>query len=482
MWELLKVLILSGFLFQAIGSDSLSLNPGATLFNDVKSVVHNTKTRLVTVSLAEGRKCAKPTFLARLSGASLHLLEVVQRHTTTDTVVFGYTSRQDVGIYFLEVLTMYCETFQPDSFSNMCLVPPFDGRNVLTLPYSFNISSVQPNKPLLPRWVLQKNATSALLPTRYQKQCGGSFCPSQESDIARHNLYHWTDKLPYEHLLQKTVEWGLSNLTSRTSVESITICMVGDSHAGSIARHGNSLNLSRVNFELVPNRYPQLFEASLLENCTYAVLGYGQWPLSLWMGGNPYNGSRFELEIRRVLRDVVSSPALRTQVFMRSMNVNALGFRHTRCPAYDFRNPPVVMMYNDILSRLCAEHNVPFIDMRPVQTPLWDIALDWSHPHGRVFTAEAEHIVHSVLTYSHAHHRAPVLAHNFSAHVRPEWKPSPIKFSDSSTLYVMQGGRLRAFPDAQTRYRMGYNDKVQTEVMDASRKANFQFGPDLLLV
>jgi len=459
-------------------SDELLINPQAALFNDVKRVHHNKTSRHVTIQLAMNRSCTEPTFMVRLSGTSLRILDLVHSNTTSpNTSTYHYPPINDRGMYFLEVLTLYCEKFDPDAFADLCLISPQEGKNVLTLPYSFEVKEVEHNLHPRPRWVLTHNATPALLPTRYQKKCGNTFCVSHEPDIAQHNQYEWTDKPLYQHLVQTTFEWGLSHLKTRTGNESITICMVGASHAGNIRASGNNLNISHVNFWWFGSRYPQLFDVTVLTNCTYTVVGYGQWPLSSWMGQQPYNATRYEFEIRKVLASIVAAE-LHTRVFMRSMNLNGLGYTETQCPPTDHRHPPVVMMYNDILSRLCKEYNVPYIDMHHLQAPLWDIALDWNHPKGRVFTAEAEYVLHYVLTYSQKHHLVPKLDPSFGTQTSFEWVVVPVQFNDSEVAYYAHGGVLRALPSHSTLSHLGFVANRSTiRVLDARRKGEYLFGP-----
>jgi len=479
LWLFLALLSLQSS-YVGCSSGDIPLNPQATLFKDVASINHNEKSRHVVIHLAAERKCAEPTFMVRLSGQSLYLLRLMHNeHTKPNTSVFSYPRLHEPGLYFLEVLNMLCETLNPDSFENQCLVNPDDRGNVLTLLYSFEVKEAAPKSAHPhPRWVLRPNATSAYLPTRYQHWVDGHWHRANKSDIAQHNLYDWTDKPAYEHLLDKTFAWGLSNVPAhtRTGNESITICMVGASHAYHIAKHGNALNITHVNFAAQMSRYPQLFELSALTNCTYAVVGYGQWLLSYLMMKTPYSATRYRNEVRRVL-STIAAAKLKTQVFTYSMNLCPLGFREGSCPAADYRQPPIIMMYNQIMSELSAEYSIPYIDMIPLQGPLWDIALDWNHPKGRVFTAEAELIVHSVLSYSHTHHQAPVLDPNFAMRApTPAVTPS-IRFgyNNNDTVYMLLGGVYRPFLNETTTYRLG--GRWALRVVNETDRAEYKFGP-----
>lgn len=369
---------------------------------------------------------------------------------------------------------MYCETLNPDAIAHMCLVHPQNGKNVMTLPYSFIVSTVARTAPRRPRWSLPANFTPFLLPTRYQQMCGDSYCMSREFDVAQYNQYEWTDKPVYEHLINRTYEWGMSNnpTITRTGNESVSICMVGASHALSLARHGRELNLSHVSFRHVFSQYPAQFDVLDLVNCTYAVVGYGQWPLSAWMQGQPYTGTKYESEMRKVF-EITRTYKPRTQVFMRSMNLNGLGVMYTSCPAKEYRHPPLVMMYNNLLSKLSAEYNIPYIDTFHIQGPLWDGSLDWSHPSDKVATAEVEYIMYSVLSYSHKYQIVPILDLTVAPPLTR--RPQHGNDNDSETMYVLKRGEIRPYPNKQTMDRVGVEWGITTEI-NAKDMANYKFG------
>lgn len=310
--------------------------------------------------------------------------------------------------------------------------------------------------------------------------CGTVHCDAQPSDIAQHNQYLWTDKPPYTHLVDKVLELnnpGDKNLHAEGG--SITICMIGDSHGRFIAERGNALKVEHVHFAAETSRYPELFHVGALVNCTYAVINYGQWPLSFMMDDEPYGATRYEKEMRRVLSSVVAAK-LTTQVFMGSMNMLPLGERAGSCPARDYRHSPSVMLYNNIMANLSTEYNIPYIDMIPLQGPLWDMSLDWNHPEASVLIAEAEFIIHSVLTYSLAHHRALYLDPDFAARVIPPFFAPTTRFSngDPKSLYILHYGVYRAFPNDKTKRRMGTQWYGPT-VINANHHADFEFGPCL---
>lgn len=94
-------------------------------------------------------------------------------------------------------------------------------------------------------------------------------------------------------------------------------------------------------------RYPFQFDVRGIADCSYAVLGFGQWLLSSRTVDNPYTAAFIESEMRAMLTRVkLANP--RTQVFVRSMNYNGLGSGVTRCPTTEYRTPSHVAMLNDV--------------------------------------------------------------------------------------------------------------------------------------
>eukprot|EP01032_Pedospumella_encystans_P023640 gene23640-26755_t len=234
------------------------------------------------------------------------------------------------------------------------------------------------------------------------------------------------------------------------------------------------LKLKLVEFVFVVSHFPHEFEIDWLKShqCSYAVVAYGQWPASERVNGHPYSQSKYEEEIRRVITLLQEYDPKLTQVFLRSINYNGLGARHTACPPADFRSPPVIDMYNTVLHTLAKELNVEFIDLTHIIGPKWDGALDWSHPVGKVATAEIEWILYKAFRYS-MQHKMGVALH------APYIPENPlIRFTDSQTVYLNRNDGLRAFPNGHTFMAMGY-DFGNVETLHANRRVDFYFRGDL---
>lgn len=183
------------------------------------------------------------------------------------------------------------------------------------------------------------------------------------------------------------------------------VCFVGASHARGLTEHAQQLiqyaNASlRLYFVHIDSRYPSEFnEAEVARHdCNYAVIGYGQWPLS-FLAPAPCNADCFRTAITTLAPRLVSlNNQDKVKAYLRSMNYNGMGTFMTSCPPFDHRSPPAVAMYNGILREVSQQQNVPYIDTNHIMGPMWDSALDFCHPKGKVFNAEVEWILHRLFS------------------------------------------------------------------------------------
>lgn len=477
---------------------SLQLNPKATIYNEIKAVTHDSDQRTVVIDLHESRRCESPTFMVRLSGRSLYLLDLVQHdhsHLTIRAVkeffyprsssyVFSYPLLVDPGLYFLEILVMYCSTFDPNEFRHLCLEDIQEGRSVINLPYSFtaSASAVSPASTLeVPRarWVLASNINASLLPTRYQRSsCGdGVYCDAQWSDLDYHREFNWIDKpdwlAPLSVVLNKS---DASGIDTKVTPAMINVCFIGASHARELMIHGQDLKSTRnkAMFTWIESKYPGHLnlQAVVDQQCSYAVIGYGQWPASYYEKA-PWPQHRFSNEMRAMMQNVKAFGG-HTQLFLRSVNYNALGAIITHCPPVDHRSPPVIAMYNNVIKSLTSELGIEYIDLNHIMGPMWDSALDWCHPKGKVFFAEVEHILYTILTSSIKQKKFPKLV----AGPPPPKENSLYRFTNDQTVFLFRDGVLRAFPNGRTFMAMGYDFDNVIVLVEGKRKS-FDFGSEL---
>jgi hypothetical protein len=163
-----------------------------------------------------------------------------------------------------------------------------------------------------------------------------------------------------------------------------------------------------------------------------------------------------------------------TIFYMVDTNYNAMGGLITSCPPADHRHPLVIDMLNRIVRELAQELKVGYVSLHPVIAPQWDSALDYCHPKGKVFTAEAEWVLHHIFSTT-VEAQAPLTLY-----------PGPpviadgalIRFTDSNSLYYSDHGVLRPFPNWHTFVAMGF-DLDQVKVMVEWKRNAFRFGDAL---
>jgi hypothetical protein len=194
------------------------------------------------------------------------------------------------------------------------------------------------------------------------------------------------------------VALDVSNITY-----SINVCFVGDSHARELmlnaAEYANTT--AYITFTLVVAIFPTVFTPSLFLNhkCSIAVLSFGQWPLTQF-APTPFTLSLFTTQVQTVMDKITTYQVEggTTKVFFRTENYNGLAARMTKCPHQDYRTPPSFDALNTVVHNLCLNHSIPFIDLHDVIGPLWDAAIDYSHPIHHVLRAEVDVILHAVFS------------------------------------------------------------------------------------
>ena len=449
----------------------LSSNSSAALAN-VQSVSIDVINREVIIELKENRRCENPTFLARLSGVALYKLSprLSESNNNKKQHRFSYPSVAVRGLYFLETIILYCENFDGDRPEMLCLVDPWRGDNIINAPYSVileptnaaGITSSNTSVVSSPHWAFQSQLNQpTLVHTRYQqKKCdshGVCVWDEHEEGGAHHQQYDWVNGPNWRT--------ALTNLHR----EHTTVCFVGASHERFLSLAARALDRTGLGLAIVYiiSRYPLLFNPKhlFMSDCDYAVIGYGQWPAS-YNAVPPYTTSRFETEMRKMLSTVVA-PAYEghAAVSLISMNYNGFGAYHMSCPPFDHRSPPMVDAYNSILHRLTAQAGVPYIDLGHIMGPMWDSAADYNHPGRKVFTAEAEWILHSL----------------FTRPIQPSSSTGQrlVRFSPSGSIYLLRGSLARPFPDMKTFEDYQY-DLQKVETLPKSALSSFRVGDSLV--
>jgi hypothetical protein len=441
-----------------------------------------------------------------MSGTSLYLLDLV-KHEHDPLVVkaaeqffyprksvytYSYPPLPDSGTYFIEVMVLFCTMFNTERYMEVCMENPQQGRNIANLPYFFTHTAdaaitSDPVASHRARWVLgnkqDPDYKNALLPTRYQnRNCGGgAYCDANWQELAQHRLYDWTDKPNWAPYLLSVLSNPANIVPPPTDPPTqpvINVCYVGASHAREFVYHSYNFKAANgtVIFIWIESKFPNTFSVDAIHerDCTYAILGYGQWPVSYYEPVS-YSGERYRAEMRNMMLKI-SAPAYTGPVkfFMVSTNYNAMGGLITSCPPADHRNPAVIDMLNTIVGELSVELKIGYVDLKPVIGPQWDSALDYCHPKGKVFVAEAEYVLYHILAATAAS-KAPL-----TLHPGPPVIPDKqiIRFTDSNTLFYSDKGELRPIPNWHTFVAMGF-DLDQVKVMVEWKKNAFHFGESM---
>ena len=471
---------------------NVGLNVNSSFETSIATIEHDVATRVVIIRLQGIRRCEMPSFLIRLSGNAVYVLELVKheheskiKHLSGDFFAsrkskyhFSYPPIIDAGTYSLEVLVTLCSGLLPSSRDRVCVEDCVGGRNIANAPYTVYLEathqsqqeSMISHKIKQPRWALRTRNESvkdsggiiSSLHTRYQlNQCGMGGTPG---DL--HQQYEWVDG----------PDWR--NVATKLRGNETTVCLVGGVHAQELVAYAKSLSTTAagVSFVHIGANSPAEFSIeSLVTNaCEYAAIGFNQ--LSSRIGpADACSESCFTAEMRAVTSQL-STPSYTgaTTVLLRSFDYRPMSTQILSCPPKDTMSPPVVDMANRVLRRLSQESRMGFIDLMPVTAPLWDASPDFLHTHAAVLGAELGWILHYALELVGAGEGPRVVGWSGKKD-----KDVVIQFSDRpGCYYLVRGGVAREFPNTDTLQRMGYSLRSARTLSPAQRRG-VQFGSAL---
>jgi len=299
----------------------------------------------------------------------------------------------DKGVYFLEILLLSCDRFDDGrDFSKQCIIDPT--RGLVNKPYKFEISSLTRLTRSSPRWK-SSSKNVELTMTRWQPQrCRRShsaYC-NTIVNLNRFASYEWDGGFTLK---------GRPEFVGRK-----VICPVGASHAERLRDAlrttisnlgwGQSFEVISGNLMFPDKEWPKLASANFFQKCHYVILGYGQW-LAGWPSVPPYSTKRFAESVEWTI-ERINLLSDKTKVIWRSMHYNPLGDKISSCPPQDWRSPPVVDAYNNVLRNKLAKGSsrLMFVDTTFIIGPMWDSAKDWCHYVGKVGKAEAKYFLHVI--------------------------------------------------------------------------------------
>lgn len=195
-----------------------------------------------------------------------------------------------------------------------------------------------------------------------------------------------------------------------TIQKKILLCFVGLSHAREMAREVGwllqewNVSSTKLNVMNIDAQFPHLVnpQTMIAHGCDATIIAAGQWSAGRKPPGGKYRGlpptlfPEYQLEVKDMIVRLQQSDL--KNFHLRDIHYNALGDVKTTCPPQDWRSPPVIEGYNEIISQLCSSTNVSFIDTSSIVGPLWDISEDFCHyKNDKVARAEALYMLSRIL-------------------------------------------------------------------------------------
>ena len=97
----------------------------------------------------------------------------------------------------------------------------------------------------------------------------------------------------------------------------------------------------------------------------------------------------YQSAFNTVLNHIICSPCY----FYFYCSYNPISDTISSCPPKDWRNPPVIDMYNQVTKRVCNKFKIPLIETNDIIGIMWDRAGDWSHYYDVSSDVEVLHIL-----------------------------------------------------------------------------------------
>jgi hypothetical protein len=465
------------------------------LFEEIKEITLDTIKREVLIEIQmNASKCLHPTFVVRLSGTALYKMKFtgVKKFSNGNIAhSFNYPNLMDTGVYFIEALVVYCQKIDFDHLEGLCVVNPKNRFNVLTEPIPLMLESINTANDgrdnIQGRWILSKNHSAQVLPIRYQKKtCINKWCESQPKELWQHMLYEFVDQPAWYDQFKQLAGILQIPMTFEEPTpgyikySKFNVCLIGDSHSDMLAtslqflieRFHSHGKFCPIAVRYVGFAYPENFTTHLLESmeCSVVVMSAGQWPMSFQTRPLPYSMHKLEAELYSMVQRA-TPPVYKknARLFLRSENYVGYG-RFTECPTTDYRTPPVIDEINIVVKSIADHCNVSFIEMNDIMGPMWDSALDYNHPRGKVANIEAHRLLHSIVNSLLAGNSSNVPVFRGGLNVS-----RVLRFSPSNEVFLYETGLLRKALDSSEALTVGYVGHVYT-ISDEHRWL-FKFTP-----
>ena len=361
--------------------------------------------------------------------------------------------------YFIEIIVVMCTPIRYDTdFESICIEDPLHHRltvrnasiETMTMTTAHHGTKKHPKRNQIGYWHHNNRTTPKPLFTRFQtqecydkfrigriyndnflsaaleaeEQGVGSGLHTQElqtfiRDCKDHEDLSRFD--PYRFEFEKGLD-----LEGRLVGKHEVICFSGASHSKRLAQKTTKLiqsvlgNQSTIEIDQ-PGGYhrfaasydPSVVQSFIDRNCTKVVVGTGQWDLIDWYTKRhcirTNENSHFSqkrgptpfITYEYYLSDAMGSMKEKfleanIDLYFRSTHYNPIKAHTSHCPPIEWRNPPVIDMYNKITKKLCQKYGIPLIETNDIVGVTWDRAKDYNHYDDISGETEAAYILNQI--------------------------------------------------------------------------------------
>lgn len=381
------------------GIQHLDLEPGSVFMDEILSITHHYSEKTIKI-LFKRKRCSAPVIRGRLSGPGLALLT----WTLEGDTARGIYEVSKPGIYFLELVALFCEQFSrsmsSDDIKSSCLE---DVRRHRLISKGSRINIIKTSKlPEIGAWETRGGSARPLFTRIQPYQCKKKEYKGKlntkaacKEFMSLKGFSKYKFSFTSRKLSMKAIKTSLSDKMQRK------FCFVGASHSRTIVKFlqdifpSHSTKFLHLDVQW-PHELSDAATAVVLNRCDAAIVGLGQWSAG-WPQGFPISFEEYERSMRTALilfRNVTTG---KSKVFIRSMHENPLGYMIASCPPTDWRNPEVVRIYNQILSQISNELGIKFLNTESIISPMWDSAPDWCHYNNSAGMIESLYLVHEIL-------------------------------------------------------------------------------------
>lgn len=395
------------------------VHPNASIVDDVLGIEHHAEESTIVIRLKANGRCPTPYIRGRLSGPALVMLENWQYHyqqnkNVNEDIFMKATYRAPLeGMYFLELVTVYCYNFLLNAtnvwendyaFASACTEPAVH-RRLTADDTTIQVTSLT-NLPD-GYWNAKHQDDAVPLYTRFQlPSCYRNPDPKCNTPLQ--------SPKPFARY-----EWQSQRIHSPPNIQNNStapvICVIGSSHARKLEatlRHlaqNTTPWWSPATTIYHDARIPRQVHAGVLNrllrkyHCTHFVISLGQWPAGKRFKitqDNPYSFQKLYNSYKTMLENILQVYP-HVPVFVRSINYNPLGALIGSCPPSDWRSPLVIDGYNAAIQQVVQEigaWNIRFIDTNHVVGPMWDAAVDWCHLGPPVSNIHAQEVLRQVFS------------------------------------------------------------------------------------